>query len=287
MKISFVILHYLTIEDTKECIESILNNIKYEDINIIIVDNGSPNHSGKELESLYLLNTKVHIILNNENVGFAKGNNIGFLYAKNNLQTDFIILINNDTIIEQNNFCDNLLEVFVEKKFDICGPKIISLIDSKNQNPEKKFFESINDVRKMRIKFTFLYIISFLRIDNLVIETLNIKKKFNISHKEKNNEIQLHGSCLIFSPKYINKYNGLFDKTFMYLEECILKYISDRDGLSMVYTNKLMIYHKEDSATDAYMKKKIAKRRFYYKNSIESTKQLVKLMKSDAYKGYK
>lgn len=51
MKFSFVILHYLqkSVEDTIECIESILNNIDYNDYNIVVVDNGSKDRSGEIL----------------------------------------------------------------------------------------------------------------------------------------------------------------------------------------------------------------------------------------------
>ena len=56
MKISYVILHYNTIEDTKKCIDSVLNiskNTKQIDISIVIVDNYSTNGSGEKLKELY------------------------------------------------------------------------------------------------------------------------------------------------------------------------------------------------------------------------------------------
>ena len=125
-KICFVILHYIVIDDTIECIESIFNNIKYENYNIVVVDNKSPNSSGKILKDKYKKNDRVTVILNNENSGFAKGNNIGYKYAKAILKAQFIILINNDTIIKQNDFIDKIINTYEETKFYVLSPNIIS-----------------------------------------------------------------------------------------------------------------------------------------------------------------
>ena len=278
MKISFVILHYLTINDTIECIESILNNIVYESLDIVIVDNGSTNNTGTELEDIYSSTNNVYILKNKENLGFAKGNNIGFQFAKNKLNSDFIVMANNDTIFNQKDFCVNLIEVYNKEKYDICGPEIISLIDHKNQNPVPKIFNKIEQVKKMKKKFKLLLLLSYFRFDDVFIKLLNRKHINNTSRNIENTDIQLHGSCLIFSPDYIKKYQGLHEETFMYLEECILKYISERDNLKMIYSERITMYHKEDSATNVFLDKGYKKNRFYYKNSIESCQILINLM---------
>ena len=47
-------------------------------------------------------------------------------------------------------------------------------------------------------------------------------------------DVQLHGAFLIFSENYINTFNGLYNKTFLYMEEDILR-------LRCEYYNLLMI----------------------------------------------
>ena len=79
---SFVILHYISITDTIECIESILKNINYLKYYIIVVDNGSKNNSGNILKEKYKNNSNVKVILNENNLGFARGNNVGYKLAK-------------------------------------------------------------------------------------------------------------------------------------------------------------------------------------------------------------
>ena len=51
--ICFVILHYNGIEDTEKCIQSIRQLAGQEDIRIVIVDNASPNGTGKLLAHRY------------------------------------------------------------------------------------------------------------------------------------------------------------------------------------------------------------------------------------------
>ena len=58
MHYAFVILHYLTYKDTVECVESILENITNAEYSIIIVDNGSNNESGDQLQKKYAENNE-------------------------------------------------------------------------------------------------------------------------------------------------------------------------------------------------------------------------------------
>ena len=53
LEIVFVILHYMTLDDTIECVESIRDNCGKEKYKIVIVDNASPNASGRELQKQY------------------------------------------------------------------------------------------------------------------------------------------------------------------------------------------------------------------------------------------
>ena len=290
MKVSFVILHYLTIEDTRECINSILSNISYRDYEIILVDNGSTNNSGKVLHAEYDSNPKIHIIDSVNNLGFAKGNNLGFAYAKKILNSDFIIMINNDTIIKQNNFIEKVVEIYDEQKFDILGPDIISLIDNKHQNPYEPVTYNMDErnMKKIIFKYNVFILLNYLSLDQKLKSAFKIlrKKNRNIYIDDENYKyeqigIRLHGSCLLFSPDYIKKYKGLYDNTFLYMEEDILFYIARKEKLKVLYSPVIKILHKEDSSTNALFDKKINKRRFIYKNIRLSAKELLKIVKDE------
>lgn len=283
MHISFVILHYLTEKDTIECVESIKDNISYPDFSIIIIDNGSPNCSGEILENKYKNINNISVLKSTENLGFAKGNNIGYEFAKKNKNADFIIMVNNDTLIKQRDFCEKMISEYKKTNFDVAGPDIISLIDGGHQNPVYCNEISIYYVTARIKKLKLLLFFSYLYLDNYIqkLKCAIKKEGENLNFKE----YQLHGSCLIFSPNYIKNYDGLYSETFMYCEEEILKYISIRDNLKMEYLPSIRIYHKEDSSTNAQYKKGIEKRRFYYKNAINSYKKLQCLMKDKSYIG--
>ena len=289
MKFTFVILHYLTYEDTKECIDSIISNVDYKEYDIVVVDNGSPNNSGAMLEQTFKESSKVFIIKSKENLGFAKGNNLGYRYAKVKLNSDFIILINNDTIIEQKNFLNDLLEKYDDNGFHILGPDIVSTKDGLHQNPQLLAEIDEVEIRKMIQRIRIKIFLNRIGCEDLIMNTYFSLKGENNSNKYYNNadweseleDIQLHGSCLIFSPDFVNSYNGLYDNTFMYMEEHILFYIAKKENLKVIYYPKIQILHKEDSSTDALFNRPKKKRLFVYKNMVDSLKELSKIQKNN------
>ena len=102
MRFCFVVLHYKTAEDTIECIKSIEN---LEDKSfIVVIDNASNNGSIEEVEKVFQKYHNIHIIKNESNLGFAEGNNVGFDYAKNSVKAKFIVVLNNDIIIQDRKF---------------------------------------------------------------------------------------------------------------------------------------------------------------------------------------
>lgn len=274
-KIVFVVLHYETVDDTKTCIDSLLNYLDGDSVQIVVVDNGSKKGKLERSGGLYDGISQLHFLYSAENLGFAKGNNIGFLYAKKQLNADVIVLTNNDIVFKQNNFIELLLQKY-DSGFDVAGPKIISLVDSKNQNPVPRIYKNIYDVKKRIAKFKILYLLSWFNID-LKLKSLLSKKKNEID-KENKEDFQLHGSCMFFAHEYLKKYNGLFDKTFMYGEESILKYMVDHNNLRMAYYKDLTVYHKEGGSTKSIWGKGKARRQFFYKWNIDSCKLLENLM---------
>jgi len=133
-KVGIVVLNYLNYEDTIECVESLLD-LNYDNYNIVVVDNGSDNNSFEILKNEFKESDNIYVLNTGENLGYAKGNNQGIDYCRNNLNAEHVMVINNDTIAEDK----NLLNVLLEHKDDgiVLGPKIINL-EGKNQNPMKK-----------------------------------------------------------------------------------------------------------------------------------------------------
>lgn len=283
-KIGFVILHYYTIDDTKKCVDSIQNKIDTDNYEIVIVDNASPNNTGKELKEIYKNNDKIHIILNDENLGFSRGNNIGYRYLKNELKCNFIVMLNNDTYLIQNDFFSVILKEYQKSKFGVMGPKIY-LKDNRIDRIDRKI-QNVKELKKYRYKIYFKLCLNYLHLEDVFMK-INKKNKKNKLVKEEVNEDDLkrcegavlHGCCLVFSPIYISKFDGLSEKTFLYAEEDLLYIQIYMNDMITVYNPELKIFHNELSSTKAVTKSNNSKNRFRYKNLIKANKILEKELK--------
>lgn len=92
MKISINILNYNTFEKSRNCIESCLKQqgVKYE---ILLIDNCSTDGSLKKLKEYF--GNKIKYLKNDENYGYAKGNNIGIAYC-NKQGINYSLILNSD-----------------------------------------------------------------------------------------------------------------------------------------------------------------------------------------------
>lgn len=278
---SFVILHYGEAPVTIAAIKSVLalKNDEYT-VSIIIVDNASPNGTGLEVKRHIKNLHNVYFIQNKKNLGFARGNNVGFLFAKNNLQADFIILLNNDIVIESNDFFDLVSQDYNKEKFAVLGP-CIRTPNGKQQNPLRKKM-----LKGFRLKVTLAYLYLDLLLTMSFIFPVFFKilnkikpKKTSLKKNIPINNVELHGSFLIFSPLYIQEFDGLYDKTFMYCEEEFLFARCIAKGLNSRYNPTINVFHNEAENRDDEFLKTRKKRLFRIKNCIRSLSLYKKYLK--------
>lgn len=117
--VSVIVLNYNGLKNNflPNCIAS-LNNQTYENIQIIVVDNFSTDTSIEYIKQTY---PHITLIQNQENVGFCRGNNIGYYHAIG----DYILFANNDTIF-YNDTIANLIEgIQIRDDIGMISPKII------------------------------------------------------------------------------------------------------------------------------------------------------------------
>lgn len=253
--IAFSILHYQSFETTKHLIENILDIIKENDnIEIVVTDNGSPNGTGKTLKDQYGSREHVHIILSEKNLGFAKGNNLGYEYCRNVLKAETILVMNNDLIIEQYDFVRRLEGVLEKNPVDILAPDIINL-DNIHQNPLRN-----HGVRNIEILKEFIY--NFITVLIMGVPVINTKMDNLLSHKKSTmpqendgyktiqTDIVPQGSCIIFANNYVKQMEyAFYPKTFLYAEEDCLYYLAKRQNLSIQYNPHLSVRHLEGVST--------------------------------------
>jgi len=117
-KVFIIILHYGSLNITKECIGSILKNETYP-FQIILVN----NDPSLMLSKKYFSSSKVIIINSGKNLGFAGGVNVGIRIAQKG-NAEYIFLLNNDTQI-QKPILEKLLSTFLNNEnIGIVAPSI-------------------------------------------------------------------------------------------------------------------------------------------------------------------
>lgn len=249
--INFIILHYKNMHDTLECIASIRKLETDKQVKIVVVDNASTNQT----EQAQLKKEADDVLFLEKNIGFAKGNNAGAIFAVEKYHPDFLVVINSDVVIEQKNFLKTIYSLHDKYQFDILGPKILpEESDSVNPFPAYKTLDEV----QQRIKYVrkLIKIYNNVIFRNLLSFYLKLKKNFKKEEKLANgkNDIlgePLHGCALIFSRQYYQKYKDIFyNETFLFHEEEFLYYRCKQDNLVFVYSPEIELIHKEGQSLD-------------------------------------
>jgi len=92
LDLSIIIVSYNTKDLLKECLISIYKNISQIKFEILVIDNNSQDGSPEMVEKEF---SKVKLIKNRENKGFAAANNIGIKNSKGK----YLLLLNSDTLV--------------------------------------------------------------------------------------------------------------------------------------------------------------------------------------------
>lgn len=220
---SIIILNY----NGKNFLENCINSIKEEtngNFEIIIVDNASPDDSGREMGLKY---SDCKFILNDKNVGVPEGLNIGI----KNSSGEFIILMNNDVKVT-NGWLDKFFQAYKKNGMALYQPKFVKM-----KNPE-----IIDGAGNMINLFGF----GFARA----------KGQNDHGYYEKIEEISYASGTCMFIPRKIMDDIGLFDKTlFAYHEEVDFGWRARLHNYKSYYVPKSLIHHY-GSANWGWSKKK-------------------------------
>ena len=100
-RVAIVVLNYKGIQDTIECVASLLNQT-YKSYTIVIVENGSNDGSAEKLKELQKKHKDfIHVLYNEKNLGFDGGVNTGIRWGLEHAY-DYIALFNNDATADKN-----------------------------------------------------------------------------------------------------------------------------------------------------------------------------------------
>jgi GT2 family glycosyltransferase len=121
-RVSVVVLTYNNLDLTKECLRSIELHSDYRNLEVIVVDNASSDGSQEYLKDW--VNdagsgaAERKLVLNEQNKGFAAGNNLGLEQATG----DYLVLLNNDTKVTPGWVRTLLNHLKADSSIGIIGP---------------------------------------------------------------------------------------------------------------------------------------------------------------------
>ena len=119
-KVSIIILTWNGLDYTKKCLDSLKNSvINEQNVDVYVVDNGSERDTIQYLQAIKWIT----LIQNGENLGFVRGNNV----AIDQIKSGDIVLLNNDIIITQMNWLQQLQETaYEDEKNGVVGCRLIN-----------------------------------------------------------------------------------------------------------------------------------------------------------------
>ena len=256
-KIIIIILNWNGKENILECLHS-LEKINYKNFEIIVVDNYSTDGSIEEIKQFINNNSKLSIslICNDENLGFAKANNIAIKQTIQN-SADYILLLNNDTVVSEN-FLQKLNQFVIEHPdYEVITPQI------RYYKPDNIIWNCGGKINKWGIK-KYYYA-------NKPSDSLPDKNFIEITF--------VTGCAMMIKKEIILKY-GLLSEDFFFGEEDIefsLRLKKHNVKMACVLTS--IIYHKVSSSVDKISDSTIGKVFIHYLNRFINMKKYLSPVK--------
>lgn len=232
-KVFIVILNYNGQEDTLECIDSIMrastSNIR---LHTIVVDN-NPSHPIKIDEAKYG-KINLEILFNKRNLGFSGGMNVGIKKALEE-KADYVVLLNNDTIVDKN-FLSPLLDVLKkESKAGITVPKIYYApgYEYHKDKYQKKDLGKVIWYAGGKTDWKNVY---------------GIHEGVDEVDKGKFNQIKVTGKatgcCMAIKADVLRKVGLLDENYFLYYEDADFDERAKKEGYSIYFVPSSIIWHK-------------------------------------------
>lgn len=218
LDLSIIIVNFNTKDLTKGTVESIFDSKPKVSFEIIIVDNGSTDGSREEFTKF--INKKIKFVLNNENLGYSRANNIGIKIANGK----YILLLNSDTKVLKESL-DALVEFSGRQKdAGVVGPRLKNMDDSIQAS-----------------------VMNFPKIRNAIAQFwFGKRNKFSLYAPDTYEPTAVDavvGAAFLISPKARESVGLLDERYFMYFED--LDYCGRvwKKGLKVYYLPSAEIIH--------------------------------------------
>jgi len=225
--VSIVTVNWKTPDLLVACIESIKkNDIGYNNFEFLIVDNNSQDGSVELLAKAF---PEIEVLANDKNLGFSIACNQVIPKA----QGKYVLLLNPDTLVEENAITKLAQFLDAREKCGAVGPKVLNS-DGTLQLACRRSFPSLES--------------SFYRVTYLSRLFPNNKtfSKYNLTHADPDKELEvdaLSGSCMMVRKEIIDRIGLLDEDIFMFGEDIDWCWRVKEDGYSVIYFPQSVVYH--------------------------------------------
>ncbi|MBM3205364.1 glycosyltransferase family 2 protein [Candidatus Shapirobacteria bacterium] len=229
-KVAVIILHFHNQQLTDDCLSSV-KNLQTDKFRVeTIVVNNNPSEKIDALKKKYL---KVIFLKTQKNLGFAGGNNLGLNKALNN-KPEFLLILNNDTLLDKNLLKELLKATGKDEEIGILGPKIYFA-------PGYEFHhEQYHPQEKGKVIW---YAGGLIDWRNLVCSHRGVDE---IDHGQYQipGETDFVSGCAMLIKKEVLKKIGFFDeKYFLYLEDVDFCQRAKKAGFKVAFVPQAKLWH--------------------------------------------
>ena len=218
--VSVVIPHYGGTDILGECLTS-LNKCSYPNLEIIVVDNNSPDDSIQFIKSNF---TEIKLIRSEFNRGFAGGCNFGIQHAKGK----YLLILNNDTI-HQPDWIDHLVNMLES------NPNISSVQPKIKNYDNRDYFDYAGACGGFMDKYCF----PFAR--GRIFSTV---EKDEGQYDESIKIFWASGTAFLTRKNVFDKVGGFDEILFAHMEEIDYHWKSQMLGNEIWVEPASVIYHK-------------------------------------------
>lgn len=231
--VSIIIVNYNVKDALDNCIASIYkSNNTNLNLEIFVVDNNSIDSSQKLVREKY---PNVKLIINRENIGFSKANNIALKHATGK----YILILNPDTVLEEGTF-QKLID-FIQSHPNT-GAVTSKLIKANGE---------LDGACRRSFPTLKVAIPRILGLSKLFPKS-KIFGKYNLTYLDENQTYEVDSICgaFMFIPKEVLDEVGLFDEDyFMYGEDIDLCYRIKKKGKKIYYYPEVTTIHLKGEST--------------------------------------
>jgi GT2 family glycosyltransferase len=230
--LSIVIVNWNTKEYVLPCLRSIFGKGEGMGSEVILVDNGSQDGSGSEVRKVF---PSVHVIQNDQNLGFAKAANQGLRKASGR----YALLLNPDTEVKPETF--ERLVSFMDAHWDvgITGAQLLNS-DGSKQNSIASFPSLVTELlNKSLLRWLF-------------------PKKFPGKERDFSEPLEVDsviGACMMVRRDAWDQVGLLDEDYFLFLEETDWCYRLKRVGWKIYHVPQAEIYHFQGKSAEVEKKR--------------------------------